>query len=373
LIGSCQDPAVVGGVEAEAVRPSTGESAVEQVGHQRVVHRARIAFRSGAVDDGAGSHDAAVGQGHPQTMAFRFGGHYLRGFHPQSLRRTEVAYLFGDSGCHAMPVDFPPPGVLGEEGFLILIGQSIPDSRSHRPEAVDGRTPVTPVPRRRPDVLKNTAPQRTQVTDARQIRRRGLGGEPGRMVTRKQSVARHRMQRPPGPLERQRHVDHREPGAHQQDVVGLRDRGEHPGRPRVRDEPGGGTQFVRRPLGAGREHADREHGRADVQPTTGREPQHDPARRTTRADSPLANPAQSGRPTTARGRFEYFVKVCAEIAPGQVFTGFDPTAQPFTGPVNEIVRITDYGAQRTHWDIQDVIDLRGRIRDPAAGCFRRVH
>ena len=123
-------------------------------------------------------------------------------------------------GGHPVPPDLPRASVLLDEPALVVVTQALPQLCGHRPEAVDRRAPVAGLGNGHLDVGVDDPVQLLERADPGDARRRGHQ-RGGRHPVRRghQVVPRDRVQGPSRTVRRDRDVDHRQPGADQQEVT----------------------------------------------------------------------------------------------------------------------------------------------------------
>ncbi len=222
-----EQSAVLGDVEAEAELIGAGAAGGEQAREDRRRLPAEVEARARTVDDPVDlDHVELMGAGRAQEDAGAAAAARLErddrggtGLQPPGVDERVVAV--GDLGGHAEAVDVPEALVLGEEAFLFLQLQRLPQLRGRRAHRVDHVAPVV--------ALLADAADLGEEGGEHRLDRPGLGrdveaahvGEAGTVAARDEAVAGDGADPRPALLlaERQRDVDHREAAADDQHRV----------------------------------------------------------------------------------------------------------------------------------------------------------
>ena len=143
----------------------------------------------------------------------------------------------------------PVSGQVAKEPFLVRDGQARPHLVQPRSQGVHDRPPVSALVRGLPCDTDQRRQRRGQSWRKGSERSRRLASG---MRSRQESMSRHRGHRStlPRPEQRQRHVDRREPGPHQQDRSVPRRSGQHLRRPRIAHVNDPSTRRLRPDIGA---------------------------------------------------------------------------------------------------------------------------
>ncbi len=266
---------------------------------------------------------------------------------------------------HPVPVHVPGARVVGEEGALVLVVESSPDLCGDRPEAVDGRTPVTGLGDGVRHVVVQDLAQHLQGVDPGDAGRRRHGRSRRQTVhAGEEVVARHGVQHAVGTVGGDRDVDHRQPGTDQQQVA----LGQLLG-PRVGDEVA--TDVGRRPVGARPRAGRQDHGARDHRLTAG-ETYDEPVAAALDAGDLVLLALEAGVAGELGRALQQRLDVAAVDVPRHEVLRLRGRIVVASYPPEEVLGVAREGAHPARRHVEQVAVVRGGVRRAAARRRGRV-
>ena len=258
--------------------------------------------------------------------------------------------------------------MLGEEGAPVVLAEALPELGGDGSQPVDRGTPVAGLRDGALDVgVQHPAElrERADPGDARGRRhggRRGQAVDPGDLV-----VPRHRVQGAALAVGGDRDVDHRQAGADEQQVAVGQLLG-----PRVRDEPLGVTQALRRPVGAGAGAGGEHHGAGHDRLPRG-EAYDEPVAATVDADARVVAALEPRVAGELRGVLQQRLDVVAVDPAGHEVLRLGLGVVVAAHPPEEVLGVARERAHPAGRHVEQVPLVGGGVRRAATRRRRRVH